>query len=54
MQIYFLLPSLIIFTKGANNSDQYCIYILYYSNVNYRGSVLDNNVTISVFTITRV
>jgi len=25
MQIYFLQPSLIIFTKGADNSDQHCI-----------------------------
>jgi len=27
MLIYFLLPSLIIFTKGSNNSDQPCKYL---------------------------
>ncbi len=31
MQIQFhSQPSLIIFTKGGNNSDQYCIYIYIY------------------------
>jgi len=42
MQIYFLQPSFIIFTKGANNSDQHCIYLYNKPLMNYsqQGNVI--------------